>query len=100
MSLQTGIDPGLPDGPGYVYLAGAATALRRARAAVVWWGDLGLRQEALGFIGILEDEEVSGPAAPSAEEGRLSLLPARHRSLLRPTSRRLTATRSRTLIGC
>jgi hypothetical protein len=62
VTFRTGIDltlQRLPSGQAYLYVADAAASVQRARAAVVRWDDLDLRQEALGFIGIL-DNEVSG----------------------------------------
>jgi hypothetical protein len=63
VAFRTGIDlteQRLPSGPDYLYLPDATAAIRRARAEVVHWEDLDMRQPALTFLNSLDEELVDG----------------------------------------
>ena len=63
VGFRTGIDLAqqkLPSGPDYIYLPDAADAVQRARAIVVGWDDLSLRQPALTLVNLLEEDVVAG----------------------------------------
>jgi hypothetical protein len=63
VGFRTGIDltqQRLPSRPEYLYVPDAAAALQRARASVIGWDDLDLRQSAMVFIKILEEEIAAG----------------------------------------
>lgn len=63
VGFRTGIDltrQKLPSGPDYIYIPEAAEAVQRARASVIGWDDLGLRQPAMTFINLLEEDVAAG----------------------------------------
>jgi hypothetical protein len=63
VAFRTGIDlslPRLPTGPRDLYLADAAGSVQRARTAVVGWGDLAVRREAVALISVLQGEVEGG----------------------------------------
>lgn len=63
VTFRSGIDLAqqrLPSGPDYLYLPDAAATLQRARAEVMHWGDLDLRQPAFAILNSLEEEQAGG----------------------------------------
>jgi hypothetical protein len=63
VAFRNGIDLSLqklPNEPGYLYLPEAEASIRRARADVITWRDLKLRQEAMAMIQTLEFEASNG----------------------------------------
>lgn len=63
VGFRTGIDlteQKLPSGPDYVYVPEAAEAVQRARASVIGWDDLSLRQPAMTLINVLEEDVAAG----------------------------------------
>ncbi len=63
VAFRNGIDLSLqklPNDPGYLYLPDADAAIRRARADIITWRDLKLRQEAMAMIRTLEFEASNG----------------------------------------
>jgi hypothetical protein len=74
VDFRTGIDlfqQRLPSGPEYLYLPDAAEAVQRARAELVHWEDLDLRQQAMPLITILEEQGGTRPASTAAAGRRL-----------------------------
>jgi uncharacterized protein YjbI with pentapeptide repeats len=63
VGFRSGIDltqQRLPSGPDYLYAADAAEAVQRARASVIGWDDLDLRQRAMKLVKILEENVAVG----------------------------------------
>lgn len=63
VGFRSGVDltqQQLPSGPDYLYVPDAAEAVQRARAGVIGWDDLDLRQPATTIIKILEEEVAAG----------------------------------------
>ena len=63
VAFRTGIDltrQRLPSGPEYTYLADAAPALRRARAASDGWDDSAAKKSAVALLEVMEDQVAAG----------------------------------------
>jgi hypothetical protein len=63
VDFRSGIDltqQRLPSGPDYLYVADAAEAVQRARASVIGWDNLDLRQSAMTPVKILEEDVAAG----------------------------------------
>jgi hypothetical protein len=63
VAFRSGIDltqQKLPSGPDYIYVPDANEAVQRARASVVGWEDLGVRQPAMTLINLLEQDVAAG----------------------------------------
>lgn len=63
VDFRTGIDlhsQKLPTGRDYIFVPDAAEAVQRARASVIGWQDLALRQPAMTLVSLLEQDVADG----------------------------------------